>query len=601
MSNPKILLLDEPTASLDIKSENAIQAGLEAAAAGRTTIVIAHRLSTVRDADKIVVIDEGRIKEQGTHDDLLARGGTFASLVADQTLRSDSDERGAEKMYDSEPGSETVDVTTPSVVDAKESITKLSPKLTQPARYELIKFIWKLNKSERGYMITGFIGSMFTGLAYPITAILFGNLVLGLMDPSLTLGGHTVSFWAGMQFLHACAMFAACIAQNIPFAHASSRLVSRARSTAFTSLLRQDAAFFTSNDSGSLTALLSLHADRLNGLSGVVLGAALNGVSAVVAGLAVAVSFGWKLGLVSASTMPITVLTGYARTTVLADLERRNLRGDSGAAAIVSEAVRGIRSVAALGIADTVRGRYAARLRDEARSGLPVAAALAAMYGLSQSVGMFTSALVFWYGGAKLMPSGEYTVGDFLVCLIATMYSAQAAGVIFSYAPDIAGAQEAATRLKELVETVPEIDVDSEVGEGADGIVGNVELRDVDFAYPSGSSRGGNLALKQATLRADVGRFVAVVGASGSGKSTVLGMLERFYDPLSGQVLADGLDIRRYQLQQYRKQIALVEQDAVLHGGTIQDNIITDEDADSSAVEQACRAANIWEFVVRLL
>ena len=562
--------------------------------------MIAHRLSTVRDADKIVVVEHGRIKEQGTHDDLLARGGAYASLVADQTLRSGASGDAAEKTHDPDSGSETGDAPAPKEFNTKETAPRASQKPTRTSRYELFKFLWKLNKPEQAYLIAGFIGSMFSGLAYPMTAILFSNLVLALTDPTLTLGNHTVPFWSGMQFLLACTIFATSLAQHIPLAHASSRLVSRARTTAFATLLRQDAAFFAepANASASLAALLSHHADRLNGLSGAVLAAALAATSAVVAGLAVAVASGWRLGLVAASTMPLVVVTGYARLRVLSDLERRNLAGGGGAAGVVSEAVRGIRAVAALGIADAVVGRYAGRLRDEARSGLVPAAGLAALYGFSQSVGLFCSALVFWYGGVRLMPGGEYTVRQFLVCFVATTYSAQAAGSIFSFAPDLAGAQEAASRLKALVETVPGIDAEAEVGEAAEGIKGNVELRDVDFAYPSRADRGGQLVLKKATLRADVGRFVAIVGASGSGKSTVLGILERFYDPLSGQVLADGLDIRRYRLQQYRKQIALVEQDAVLFGGTIRDNIISDEDAELPAIEQACREANIWEFVV---
>src|SRR6185312_4072609 len=141
------------------------------------------------------------------------------------------------------------------------------------------------------------------------------------------------------------------------------------------------------------------------------------------------------------------------------------------------------------------------------------------------------------------------------ICYVATVYSAQAAGGIFSHAPDVAGAHEAASRLKSLVETVPEIDVDSKVGESAERIVGNMGLQDINFAYPTASHSHHHLVLKNVNVQADFGKVIALVGTSGSGKSSVLNLLERFYDPLSGQVLAEGRDIQGYQLQEYRAQI----------------------------------------------
>jgi ATP-binding cassette subfamily B (MDR/TAP) protein 1 len=247
-----------------------------------------------------------------------------------------------------------------------------------------------------------------------------------------------------------------------------------------------------------------------------------------------------------------------------------------------------------------VRERYRQRLEEEVRDGLLRDLGLAVLYAFSQSVTFFCSALIFWYGGVHLITTGEYTVRDFLICFVATTYSAQAAGSIFAFAPDIAGGREAADRLKKLIETVPVIGADSTKGKKAAGIAGDVELSDVDFVYPGppGSKGNDRLILNKTSFQAKRGSFVALVGASGSGKTTALGMLERFYDPRSGRVLADGLDIRQYRLQEYRKQLALVDQDAVLYSGTIRDNLITDADADEQAIEKACREANIWELVV---
>ncbi|GJN85078.1 GTPase-activating protein [Purpureocillium lilacinum] len=599
ISDPRILLLDEATAALDAKSESLVQTSLSTRGPGRTTIVISHRLSTVRGADNIVVMDHGRVIEQGTHEQLLVSQGAYSSLVEAQALRegADSPREMGYGSDDEQHGSSGKALEKSRVAAWGREQRQESTRATTLA---LVKFLLHLNHPERMHLLAGMIGSAFAGLGYPLTAIFFGNMVLALRDPRMTLGGHGIGFWAGMQWLTAWVVLFGYVGQGTAFAHASSRLIARARAVAFAAILRQDAAFFTrpGNDPGALTAFLSQQASQLNGLSGTILGALLNSIVAVVGGFIVATSFGWKLGLVATATMPLIFTTGYARFRVLADLEKKSLR-DSKAAAVVSEAVRGIRTIAALGLEDTIAERYRLQLGDDIRSSAGQNALLSVLYGTSQSVIIFCTALIFWYGGSKLLPTGEYTVQSFLICFVATTYSAQSAGGIFSHAPDVAGAQDAAIRLKTLTETVPQIDVDSEDGDNAEALVGDVAACNVDFAYPSPEGPG-HLVLRDVSLKAKTGSFVALVGASGSGKSSVLNLVERLYDPCSGQIVADAKDIRQYRLQSFRKQMAIVEQDSVLYSGTIRDNIISDGDFDDGDIEKACRDANIWDFVSSL-
>ncbi|KAG9035875.1 GTPase-activating protein [Tulasnella sp. UAMH 9824] len=155
-----------------------------------------------------------------------------------------------------------------------------------------------------------------------------------------------------------------------------------------------------------------------------------------------------------------------------------------------------------------------------------------------------------------------------------------------------------------LLDRVPEIDAESPDGSKIDSktIQGRIQFEDVHFRYPT---RPGVRVLRNLNLIVEPGTYVALVGASGCGKSTTIQLIERFYDPLAGRVLLDGVDIASLNIQEYRKNISLVSQEPTLYAGTIRFNILLGATKPSSEVtqeeiEQACRDANILEFIQSL-
>jgi len=219
------------------------------------------------------------------------------------------------------------------------------------------------------------------------------------------------------------------------------------------------------------------------------------------------------------------------------------------------------------------------------------------LFATSQGLSMFIFALVFWYGG-RLLFNQEYTVLQFFVVYSSIINGAQSAGAIFSFAPDMGEARDAAKLLKSFLNRVPKIDNWSTEGKKIDRLSGKIELQDIRFTYPG---RPDHRVLRGISLSAEPGQFIALVGASGSGKSTVMQLLERFYDPTSGAVLVDDVEVKDYNLQDYRSQLAIVSQETTLYTGTIRENILADkEELGDDAVIQACKDANIYDFITSL-
>ncbi|KAF1836489.1 leptomycin B resistance protein pmd1 [Decorospora gaudefroyi] len=605
VSDPKILLLDEATAALDTKSESAVQEALDRASKGRTTIVIAHRLSTIKKADNIVVMALGRIVEQGTHHDLINQGGVYASLVQAQELTSKINPSNRisllndpEKPMDSQAEENKLVLARTATSAPSEFLAKKNQTDKEYGTWELIKFSWEMNKGEHMTMTIGLVFSFLAGCNPAIQAIFLGNSINSLLSPGTSLGGLGVGFWCWMFLMLGLVIGFFYYVQGMTLSRGSARLIGSVRQRAFGAMLRQDMEFFDGDTvtSGALSNFLSSEANRLAGLSGSTLGTIVSAASSIVVAFIVGCSFGWKLALVCSSTIPLVIACGYFRFYALTRMEKRT-KETSDAASFACEAASSIRTVASLSLEKHLLSEYHDKLGQQGKGYLKFSNVSAVLYATSQGLSMFIFALVFWYGG-RLLLNQEYNVLQFFVVYSAIINGAQSAGAIFSFAPDMGEARDAAKLLKSFLNRIPKIDHWSPEGKKIDSLKGKVELRDVRFTYPG---RPDHRVLRGISLFAEPGQFIALVGASGSGKSTVMQLLERFYDPTEGAVLVDDVELKDYNLQDFRSQLAIVSQETTLYTGTIRENILADkEDLGDEAVIQACKDANIYEFITSL-
>jgi len=279
--------------------------------------------------------------------------------------------------------------------------------------------------------------------------------------------------------------------------------------------------------------------------------------------------------------------------------QQRAQKDYEASAGYACEAISAIRTVASLTREQDVLKQYSAQIAQQHAKSIPSILSSSVLYASSQAISFLVNALGFWYGG-RLIANREYSLFQFIVCFTAIVFGAQTAGTIFSFAPDMGKARHAAAELKMLFDRKPPIDTWSEDGQEVDKVDGEIEFKDVHFRYPT---RPEQRVLRGLSLTVKPGQYVALVGASGCGKSTVISLLERFYDPLTGSVCIDGHDITSLNLRQYRSFLALVSQEPTLYQGTIRDNVLlgTDRnDISDEKIEQACRDANIYEFIMSL-
>ncbi|XP_072931072.1 multidrug resistance protein homolog 49-like [Epargyreus clarus] len=643
LRDPAVLLLDEATSALDPHSERQVQAALDRASVGRTTITVSHRLSTIVNADRIICIDQGAIVEQGTHEELMKAKGFYHKLVTTGNENKEPDV--IETLPEEGDGEEDPDMALAPRMDIKRRSNRkvhrvhsvkrdshdwMTPrgsissvmstglqnfvssadfesegddddddeKVKNVSDWELLK----LNGPEWPSITVGSIAALVQGACFPAFALLFGYSGGIFVLPNRADIIYLADFYSGMFVVVAAVAGASMCLQSSTFTNAGLKMTSRLRQQYFSSLLKQEIGFFDKecNTVGAMCARLSGDAAEVQGATGLRVGLILQGTSSVVVGFIMAICYNWKLTLVGTAFLPLMVGSIWLEGIISQKSQSDERAAMESATAIATEAVVSIKTVQSLGVESIFLNKFRAALAEASVAVTKKSRWRGLVLGLGVYVPFmsYCSATVY---GATLVAYEKLEYKIVLLVNEALMYGAYMLGQSLVYAPSFNSAKACGARILSIIHRQPKVRSEVTKDRKDWSATGSFGIKEVEFSYPT---RPHQRVLRGIDLKVDAGKTVALVGSSGCGKSTVLQLMQRFYDPDTGNIELDGRDTRSSMtLPRLRRQLGVVQQEPVLFDKTIAENIAYGDNNRKVSMHEvisAAKAANIHSFIVSL-
>ncbi|KAL8154316.1 hypothetical protein V2J09_012076 [Rumex salicifolius] len=599
--NPRILLLDEATSALDSESERLVQDALDMASVGRTTIVVAHRLSTICNSDTIVVIQDGKVAQAGPHDELIQdENGLYLSLVQTQETRHETNEESymrslsivsrtsSHRSFNSIHGSDA----------QTRAINNNNNAMTQDHRPKpSLRRLLTMNLPEWRQASLGCISAILVGAVQPVYAFIMGAMIWSLFLRDHKEMERRIRVYAGVVGGLAGFTFMINVSQHWSFAYMGECLTKRLRETMLSKILTFEVGWFEQegNSTGALCSRLAKDANVVRSLVGDRMALIVQTFSATATACIIGLAISWRLASVMIAVQPLVIACYYTRRILIKSMSAKAAKAQSQSSALAADSVSNIRTVAAfsaqLRILRLLTAAQEAPHRESLRQSWYAGIGLAA----SQAVMTCTWALDFWYGG-RLVAAGVIGAQSLFQVFMILVSTGKMIADVGSVTTDLAKGADSVGSVFAVLDRVSRIEPDDHDGFKPCEIVGSIGFHDVCFVYPS---RPEYPVLENFSLTIRAGKSTALVGKSGSGKSTIIALIERFYDPIRGSIKIDGRDLRSFDLRSLRKHIALVSQEPILFSGTIRENIAFGmaKGADEAELVASAKAANAHDMI----
>nr|KYP57751.1 ABC transporter B family member 11 [Cajanus cajan] len=604
LKDPRILLLDEATSALDAESEKIVQEALDRIMKDRTTVIVAHRLSTVRNADSIAVIHRGKVVERGSHAELTNDpNGAYSQLIRLQEVKgleknSANDRDKVESIV--HYGKQSSQKSYTRSISQRSSGAGSSGRISFSASHEVpVHRLAYLNKPEIPVLLLGTIAAVINGLLFPIMAYLISKMISIFYKPFHELRKDSKR-WALLYVGLGVISFIVSPCRFYFFGVAGGKLIKRIRKMCFEKAIHMEVSWFdeAEHSSGAIGARLSSDAAAARALVGDALGLLVQNIATAVGGLAIAFEACWELAFLMLALAPLLTLNGYVQFKFLKGFSADAKKLYEEASQVANDAVGSIRTVASFCAEKKVMELYQQKCEGPIQTGIRRGIISGISYGISFFLLYAVYACCF-YVGAKLIDDGKATMTEVFRVFFALSMAAMGISQSGSLVPDSSGSKSAAASVFAIIDRKSQIDPSDESGLTLEEVKGEIEFNHVSFRYPT---RPDIEIFRDLCLIIRSGKTVALVGESGSGKSTVISLLQRFYDPDSGQITLDGKEIQSMQVKWLRQQMGLVSQEPALFNDTIRANIAYGKRGDATEAEiiAAAELANAHNFISSL-
>ena len=484
-----------------------------------------------------------------------------------------------------------------AVVAKSEKEIEEENKWKEENKERFMSKMWADNGDYKLSLFFGVVCSILSGAQMPAIGLLFGSIVMDMLEPD----PDTLRRKVNLDFMGFVVVGASILivmfCEQLLFGYVSSKVTHKLRHDLYDHILTMDVGWYDlpQNQPFALNSTLSDGTMLVNGFVRNTFGISIQCMTAIFCGIGIGFGFSWRISLIVLGVVPIFGFCGFITSRSQFSFAKLNEELYKTSMGILTEAVKNFRTVTSFCSEDRIIEDFSKALEGPSESVQRQSIITGVLYGISQFLPFVIYPGLYYFTALFMIHYGADPKNSF-IAVYTLLFSAVAIGNTQQYAPDMGKATSALYSIYGITDQPSKI-TSKEGAETKKEIKGKIEFKNVSFKYPTREE----YILQNFNMVIEPGQKAAIVGISGSGKSTIIQLLERFYDVTSGSILVDGIDIKDYSLHHLRTNIGLVPQEPVLFDTTIEENVKYGKpDAKEEDVKEACKIAGALDFIEKI-